>query len=125
MLERHQLSGYVDIFRGDYMAFGDLRAKVLIWWDFEELTKSYEQFISRFRPVLKRFSRARFSDQDAFVEYMHVLTSWRRIPDPRLAPEVLPKGWNGLAASALFAELNALLKAPARRHALQTVHGAS
>jgi phenylacetic acid degradation operon negative regulatory protein len=122
MLERHGLTNFVDIFRGDHLAFGDLRTKVQSWWEFDELTQAYDQFITKYRPILKRFSNRRYLDQDAFIEYMHMLTSWRRIPDPRLPPEVLPKGWNGLSGSALFAELNELLKEPARRHALEAVH---
>jgi phenylacetic acid degradation operon negative regulatory protein len=36
MLERHGLTNFVDIFRGDHLAFGDLRTKVQSWWEFDD-----------------------------------------------------------------------------------------
>jgi phenylacetic acid degradation operon negative regulatory protein len=53
-----------------------------------------------------------------------MLTVWRRLPylDPGLPPELLPEGWNGGRAAALFGDLDALLRTPAREHALTTIH---
>src|SRR4051794_12922607 len=53
-LERRGLAGYVDIFAGDYLAFGDLRAKIREWWDLDELTDLYADFLGRHRPLLDR-----------------------------------------------------------------------
>src|SRR3954451_17564858 len=55
-LERRGLSGYVDIFAGDHLAFGDLRAKVRQWWDLDELTALYADFLRRHRPLLDRIA---------------------------------------------------------------------
>ena len=121
MLERHELTEFVDIFRGDHLAFGDIRAKVTRWWDFEELSTAYGQFMDKYRPVLEASRNNPPDDRTAFVEYMNMLTVWRRIPDPQLPPEVLPENSNGLAGSSLFATLSDLLQAPARRHALSAI----
>jgi phenylacetic acid degradation operon negative regulatory protein len=53
-----------------------------------------------------------------------MLTTWRRLPylDPGLPLELLPAGWSGEAATALFAELNGELHEPARRHAMTVIH---
>lgn len=51
-LERRGLSPYVDIFTGHHVAFGDLRSKVRGWWDLDELTRLYADFLRRYRPVV-------------------------------------------------------------------------
>ena len=55
----------------------------------------------------------------AFVDYVLLLTGWRRLPylDPGLPLEFLPQSWSGVAAEDLFADLHHALAAPARRHA--------
>jgi phenylacetic acid degradation operon negative regulatory protein len=62
--------------------------------------------------------------RDAFVEYIPMLTSWRRLPylDPGLPLDLLPGRWNGVTAGDLFAELNLQLADPARRYALSVIH---
>jgi phenylacetic acid degradation operon negative regulatory protein len=56
-----------------------------------------------------------------------MLTAWRRLPylDPGLPLEVLPGGWVGLTAGDVFADLNARLATPARRHAMGHIHATS
>ncbi|WP_030434493.1 PaaX family transcriptional regulator [Actinoplanes subtropicus] len=124
-LERRGLSGYVDIFTGDYFAFGDLRSKVPQWWDLDDLTALYEDFLSRHRPLLERVTASGATPREAFGMYVPMLTEWRRLPyrDPGLPLELLPPGWPGVTASALFGELNAALGAPAREHAHAVMHG--
>jgi phenylacetic acid degradation operon negative regulatory protein len=52
------------------------------------------------------------------VDYVHVLTEWRRLPylDPGLPPELLPEKWPGARAAELFFDLRALLEERSRRH---------
>ena len=59
-------------------------------------------------------------DQQAFADYVRVLTAWRRLPflDPGLPAELLPGQWPGLAAAEAFAALRARLAGPARAHVL-------
>lgn len=125
-LERRGLSAYVDIFSGDHFAFGDLRSKVRTWWDLDELTALYADFLRRYRPVLDRTSAHGTTPLEAFRTYIPMLTQWRRLPyrDPGLPLSLLPPGWNGVTAGAMFDELNEALGGPAREHAMVVVHGA-
>jgi phenylacetic acid degradation operon negative regulatory protein len=123
-LDRRGLSGYVDIFNGDYFAFGDLRAKVRQWWDLDELTALYADFLGRHRPLRERIVEGGTTPLEAFQIYVPMLTEWRRLPyrDPGLPLSLLPPDWNGETAGALFGELNAALRGPAREHAHAVMH---
>jgi len=123
-LDRRGLSGFVDIFSGDYLAFGDLRSKVREWWDLDELTELYADFLRRYRPELDRVSASRATPSGAFQVYVPMLTQWRRLPyrDPGLPLSLLPPGWNGVTAGTLFGELSEALSAPAREHAMAMTH---
>jgi phenylacetic acid degradation operon negative regulatory protein len=121
MLERHELTKYVDIFRGDHFYFGAVDAKVQLWWNLDELANSYREFLTTYRPILKKWRHGTHADAAAFGDYIDMLTTWRRISDPRLPAEVLPRGWSGLPGTTLFGELNELLKARAERHALAVI----
>jgi phenylacetic acid degradation operon negative regulatory protein len=120
MLVRLGLDGYVDLFRADHLAFGDLAARVREWWDLDQLQVLYDEFLADVRPVGDQWSSGRRSTaREAFVDYVRVLTAWRRLPylDPGLPPELLPAGWSGVEAADRFAELRARLAAPAAEHA--------
>jgi phenylacetic acid degradation operon negative regulatory protein len=122
-LERRGLAEYVDLFAGEHLAFGDLRSKVRTWWDLDELTALYAQFLDRYRVVRDRAASAAVTPQQAFGLYLPMLTEWRRLPyrDPGIPLSLLPPGWNGVDAGELFGALNAALGAPARGHALQVI----
>jgi phenylacetic acid degradation operon negative regulatory protein len=124
VLARSELARYVEMFRGDHLGFADLAAKVREWWDLDELSAQSAEFISRFRQVADRLAVRQPSDAEAFRQYVPMLTTWRRLPylDPGLPLELLPAGWSGEGAAALFAELNAELREPARRHAMAVIH---
>lgn len=122
VLLRRGLSKYVDIFTGQHVAFAELNDKVRTWWDFSELTASHDAFLSAHRSVLTRWSQRSGSDADAFNDYIRTLTTWRRIPDPRLPTEVLPYRWSGLSSEILFENLTNLLRVPAERHARAVIH---
>lgn len=118
-LERLGLTAYVDLFRSDYLAFGDLRAAVTSWWDLDELRERYDDFLQRHGPVLSRWLRRRSADDAvAFADYVSALTQWRRLPylDPGLPAELLPKNWHGRQAADLFFALQDQLADPAARH---------
>ncbi|MFE2061360.1 PaaX family transcriptional regulator C-terminal domain-containing protein [Streptomyces sp. NPDC059467] len=123
-LQRLELTPYVDIFTGDHFAFGDLRAKVSEWWDLDELTALYADFLERYQPVSERAAAGGIAPQEAFAVYLPMLTEWRRLPyrDPGLPLTLLPAGWKGDTAGALFEQLDKALREPARAHALAVVH---
>ncbi len=134
VLRRHGLSGYVDLFRADYLAFGEVRELIGRWWDLERLAREYRAFLAGAAPVLARWEpggagqpdgtgqRGGPADRDrqAFADYVGVFTAWRRLPflDPGLPAELLPGRWPGLAAAAAFAALRERLAGPAREYVL-------
>ena len=124
-LERRDLTGYVDLFRGEYLAFGDPRGKVREWWPLEELAGLYAEFVHRYRPVLERVAATGLEPREAFGTYLPMLTHWRRLPyrDPGLPLAVLPDEWAGETAGALFDELNQVLGPLAHKHAMAVIHG--
>lgn len=124
-LERRRLFEYVDIFAGQYFAFGDPRAKVRSWWNLEELTQMYSEFLQRYRSALYRSTAEQLSPQEAFQIYVPMLTQWRRLPyrDPGLPLSLLPPAWNGESAGDLFDELNQALRPLAEKHAQAVIHG--
>ncbi|MFJ9370001.1 PaaX family transcriptional regulator C-terminal domain-containing protein [Nocardia sp. NPDC101769] len=124
-LERRGLSGYVDMFTGGHLGFGDMRSKVREWWDLSELTQLYADFLQRYRPVLYQVTSGGITEQEAFALYVPMLTEWRRLPyrDPGLPLSLLPPAWNGEAAGTLFGELNEALGPLAHKHALAVIHG--
>jgi phenylacetic acid degradation operon negative regulatory protein len=118
VLDRSGLSGYVSLFRADYLAFGEIARRVGQWWDLDRLQHLYQAFLDLAGPVLARWDQA--APGDAFADYIRALTAWRRLPflDPGLPTEVLPAGWNGLRADQAFAALRERLADPARAHVL-------
>lgn len=122
-LQRLELTPYVDIFTGDHFAFGDLAAKVREWWDLDELTALYADFLDRYRQVSERAATGGIPPREAFGIYLPMLTEWRRLPyrDPGLPLTLLPPGWKGETAGALFEELDKTLSEPAREHALAVI----
>ncbi len=123
MLDRRGLSSYVDMFQSQHVAFGDLRSKIRSWWNLDELSTLYGEFVQRYRSVATSLD-AGVTPSVAFEQYVPMLTQWRRLPylDPGLPLTLLPQGWTGVTAEELFAELNRRLSGPAREHALSVIH---
>jgi phenylacetic acid degradation operon negative regulatory protein len=118
VLERHGLTEYVDLFRGEHLAFADIKTQVPTWWDLSRLQGLYSDFLDRYASVLTGYRRRRTYDvRQAFADYASALTDWRRLPysDPGLPPEVLPREWNGVRAAETFFELQSRLAGPAHR----------
>ncbi|VVJ15273.1 Transcriptional regulator [Amycolatopsis camponoti] len=120
-LTRLGLAGYADLFRADHLDFGDVRAKVRDWWDLDRLDELYTTFLDEHGPALRRES---VTDEQAFADYVRVLTGWRRMPylDPGLPAEFLPPGWSGIRAAELFFELHAKLEDPARAYVAKSIN---
>ncbi len=124
VLARHGLGGYVDLFGAEHIGFADVGSKIGDWWNLGELTALYDAFTERFAAVARGPARTLGTDRDSFAAYVPMLTTWRRLPyrDPGLPLELLPHPWSGETAAALFADLNAQLAGPARRHAMSLIH---
>ncbi|MEV5848547.1 PaaX family transcriptional regulator C-terminal domain-containing protein [Streptomyces sp. NPDC051985] len=85
-------------FTASYGAVGSEAAMVARAWDLSEVEERYEAFIDEFTGL-------RPADGDAVLHAQTKLVhEWRRFPflDPRLPPKLLPPGWNGARAAALF-----------------------
>lgn len=116
-LERQGLVEFVEFFFADYASADDMSSKVASWWDLDTLISRYEHYLAEFGPVLERWERegvASRRSQQAFVDYVSALTSWRVFPylEAGLALEYLPDPWPGVAAERLFLKLHELLSAP-------------
>lgn len=119
VLDRYQLSAYVDLFHANYRGFADIGSEIATWWDLGGLQELYDEFIGAQQQVLTRWKRRRSGNPpEAFADYVRALTAWRRLPflDPGLAPELLPKDWHGVRAADLFFELRERLAVPAHTH---------
>lgn len=117
VLEADGLQAYVDLFRAEYVAFGDPAEKVARWWDLAALGQLYSDFVGTQTPILEAW-RDRGeppSGQQAFADYVRALTAWRRLPylDPGLPTDLLPASWSGTTAAETFFALHALLAGPA------------
>jgi phenylacetic acid degradation operon negative regulatory protein len=124
VLARQRLSGYVDIFCGQYLGYAELAGRVRDWWDLDDLAAKYAQFLGHYRPVRRRLASRPPAGGEAFAEYVRMVTAWRRLRylDPGLPAEVLPARWDGVAAAKLFGELSDALRQPAHRHVLRAIH---
>ena len=119
MLRQQDLDGYADLFRADHLSFGDVAAKMRQWWDLDELERQYAAFLDEHEPVGQRWKRKRAGEgREAFVDYVRVLTAWRRLPylDPGLPVELLPADWVGTRAGDLFFAMRERLEEGARAH---------
>lgn len=118
-LRRLGVSDFVDVFRAQYLAFGDPRDKVASWWDLDALTEMYTVFLDRFQPLAKSLGDV-VEPQEAFAHYIPMLSTWRRMPylDPGLPLALLPDPWAGSAAEELFHHLDRRLRAGAEEFAL-------
>jgi phenylacetic acid degradation operon negative regulatory protein len=118
-LARLGLQSYVDLFCARYSAFGSLRDRIGQWWDLPAIDAECADFVQRYAGPTPRPATPR----DAFRVYVPLLTEWRRLPylDPGLPLELLPAPWHGARAAELFAELDAVLRAPAAEHATATI----
>lgn len=113
------LTEYVDLFEASYLGFGDVRDLVDRSWDLAALRTRYAQFLAEHLPVLERWSATDHPDpRRAYVDYILALDRWRSLPflDPGLPAELLPEGWEGHAAAALFRDLLTRLEESAYLH---------
>lgn len=124
LVERLGLAAYVELFRAEHLAFGDVRRRVGSWWDLEALERHYGTYVEAWAPVLRAWRRRRAVEPvAAFRDYVATLTDWRRLPylDPGLPAEVLPPGWQGARAAEVFFALRSCLEQAAHEHVARTV----
>ena len=120
-LRRHGLAPYVDLFRGEYLAFGDINAHAREWWDLADVESAYREFIADHRALLPDSAES-VDGAHAFAVWVRALTAWRRLPylDPGLPVELLPAEWPAPGARALLAALREALAEPAHSFVMAT-----
>jgi len=80
-------------------------------WDLREVERRYEEFIRAFEPLEPA------GDEQKLIAQTMLVHEWRRFPflDPRLPRDLLPEGWAGAEAAALFGSRHADWHAGAAR----------
>ena len=114
------LDAYVDFFVGEFRGEPDLVER----WDLSSIRADYEAYLAEFGPLAARWRTHPGSDRDAVVHHMGNIAAWRPLPyaDPGLGSYLAPRPWPGETARAVFTELDAVLRPPARRHYLACVN---
>jgi phenylacetic acid degradation operon negative regulatory protein len=114
------LEAHVDLFRAHYEAFADASSLLDRCWDVERMRAAYRTYLDEFAPVLAspRGDAPTRDTARAFADFVAGLHEWRKLPfvDPGLPTELLPDGWEGTEAAALFQRLREVLEPVARRH---------
>jgi phenylacetic acid degradation operon negative regulatory protein len=116
VLRRHELQPYVDLFRADYLAYGDVAVMVKQWWDLDALAGEYHAFVDRWKSLARKGNQP--ADASTFAAWTRVVTDWRRLPyqDPGLPPELLPTGWPGTTAATVLAKVRETHAIPAAHY---------
>lgn len=115
-----ELTQYSAIFVGQYAAGQPLKALISQSWDLDHINRGYRTFIQAFSGLATKPSGADGIDlPEAFVTYIELVDSWRRLPfrDPGIPTELLAKQGDGARAGALFEQLVEQLGPPALAHA--------
>jgi phenylacetic acid degradation operon negative regulatory protein len=129
-LNRADLMDYVDLFMATHLSEEKIHEKVGQWWDLPSLEFLYAEFLERHQPILQKWLNVQDIGLDsadlprqAFIEYVPMITQWRRLPymDPGLPKEYLPSNWHGIAARELFLHLHDLLGPKAQDHAYSII----
>jgi len=99
-------------FVGPFGAIGAERDVVAQAWDLAGIEGAYAHFLAAFG------SAAPATPAEVMTAQIHLVHAWRRFPflDPSLPGELLPDGWAGARAAALFGTLHAQWDGPAVRH---------
>lgn len=148
-LRRLGLAPYVELFVVDdpaqeQLTDREMTEKISQWWDLPGLDALYGQFIERYEPMRRAWMDRVVSDgaeadvhttgpaasgddeelRQAFVDYIYMLTHWRRLPfmDPGLPLEYLPESWSGVVAERIFSEIHAAIGPLAHAYVRRIIH---
>lgn len=109
---------HVELFRGHYRGFGTPAGLVSRCWSLPTLDEQYALFFRRWDEAHERVVALGAPDpESAYVQRFWLLHEYREFPllDPHLPDELLPAGWLGGEAAALFESLHDRLQGPAAR----------
>lgn len=111
------LTAVTSSFVGPFGAIGEQHAVVDQAWDLAEVETAYEEFLATFTDAEPT------SPLETLAHQIHLVHSWRRFPflDPSLPAELLPAGWAGARAAALFELLHSRWDEPAQQQWQQLI----
>jgi len=112
---KYSLDGAITLFRAEHLWPGDNRALATRCWDLAGLNAAYRDFVDTFQPFCELNG---LDDRQRFLARFRLINGYRRFPfqDPGLPAELLPAGWLGFQAAALFDDLHERLAAGAGRY---------
>jgi phenylacetic acid degradation operon negative regulatory protein len=112
VLDDLDLAAVASSFVGPFGAVGTPRQVVAQAWDLAEVETAYEDFLDAFTDATP------IEPGEVLVHQIHLVHAWRRFPflDPRLPVELLPEGWAGARAAALFETLHGRWNGQAQAH---------
>jgi len=107
-----ELTAVTSSFVGPFGSIGAERDVVAQAWDLAGIEGAYADFLATFG------SAAPATPSEVMTAQIHLVHAWRRFPflDPSLPGELLPAGWAGARAAALFGTLHARWDGPAVQH---------
>jgi phenylacetic acid degradation operon negative regulatory protein len=81
-------------------------------WDLQQLNTDYTRLIADLQQKTSKYGRADLTPQQALVERVRLTHEYRKFPyrDPDLPAELLPAGWKGRRAHAIFLETREQLR---------------
>ena len=124
---------HVEVFRAEHLGYSSTEQLVAQCWDLPGINRRYAAFLDRWHPALNHCAQCRLassrgteggalhpctSPQGCFVRRFQLVHEYRAFPleDPYLPAPLLPKGWKGDEAAALFDTYHAVLADPAERY---------
>ncbi|MEU1165286.1 PaaX family transcriptional regulator C-terminal domain-containing protein [Streptomyces sp. NPDC005921] len=80
-------------------------------WDLDAVRAGYAEFITEYTPLLDRVTGGRVGSAEALVARTTVKDVWREMvgADPELPANLLPEGWPGHRARAMFVQIYDIL----------------
>ncbi len=120
LVQRLGVEKHVETFTASHQGFSNPGELVKRCWELDSINQQYEGFITKYRPRLEthrlRLEAGETIDAgECFVERFTLIHEYRKFPflDPELPTELLPEGWLGREAAAIFREYHQLLAAKA------------
>jgi phenylacetic acid degradation operon negative regulatory protein len=125
-----RLAKHVEVFRATHVGFTSREQLVAQCWDLAAVNRRYAAFIDRWRPdfshcrscgmsgVKGPVHRPCTAPAECFRRRFRLVHEYRAFPltDPFLPRPLLPAGWKGEEAAALFDRYHAVLADPAVRY---------
>jgi phenylacetic acid degradation operon negative regulatory protein len=121
LVERYDLREHVVVMRGrtvEELGIEHGNAMLSRWWDLGAAENRYEQFLSRFEPLIERLDAGSITPLQAFLVQTLMIHSFRRasLQDPRLPLAMLPSDWIGMRAFGLCRQIYSRTCAATLRH---------